>query len=151
MKVDLFDFELDKDLIAKQPANPRDSSRLLDLSVEDTISDRHFYDLPKILRPGDVLVFNDTKVIPARLYGKRGDALVEVTLYHPEDGIRWWSFIKNAKRLKPGDSVRFYTGEISAEESDFSAEVVQKDSEDGVLIKFDCNPDELGKWLEKYG
>lgn len=151
MKVDLFDFELDKDLIAKQPANPRDSSRLLDLSQETGITDRHFYDLPKILRTGDVLVFNDTKVIPARLYGKRGEALVEVTLYHPVDGIRWWSFIKNAKRLKIGDSVRFYTGEISAEASNFSAEVLQKDSEDGVLIKFDCNPDDLGKLLEKYG
>ena len=151
MKVDIFDFELDKDLIAKQPVTPRDSSRLLDLSEEAEITDRHFYDLPKILRKGDVLVFNDTKVIPARLYGKKGEALVEVTLYHPDDGIRWWAFIKNAKRLKVGDSVCFYNADVSAEESDFKAEVLQKDSEDGVLIKFDCNPDELGKKLEQYG
>lgn len=151
MRVDIFDFELDKDLIAKKPANPRDSSRLLDLSEENQIVDRHFYDLPKILRPDDVMVFNDTKVIPARLYGKRGEALVEVTLYHPDDGICWWSFIKNSKRLHPGDVIRFYNADIAADESDFAAEVVQKDSEDGVLIKFDCAPDVLGHQLEKYG
>ena len=151
MKVDIFDFDLDKELIAKQPANPRDSSRLLDLSDENTINDRHFYDLPQLLRAGDVMVFNDTKVIPARLYGQRGEALVEVTLYHPDDGIRWWSFIKNSKRLHIGDEIRFYTAEISAADSQFTAEVVQKDQEDGVLIKFNCAADDLGKLLEQYG
>lgn len=151
MKVDLFDFELDKNLIAKEPVNPRDSSKLLDLSEENKISDRHFYDLPKILKKGDVLVFNDTKVIPARLYGRRQNALVEVTLYHPEDGLQWWSFIKNSKRLHVGDSICFYNSEISAEESDFSATVIQKNDENGVLIKFDCSVDDLGKKLEKYG
>lgn len=151
MKVDIFDFELDKSLIAKEPVNPRDSSRLLDLSKEDEISDRHFYDLPDILQKGDVLVFNDTKVIPARLYGKRGDALVEVTLYHPEDGKAWWSFVKNAKRLKVGDEVKFYTDEITAEDSDFSAIVLEKNGEDGVLLQFTCEVDALGHMLEKYG
>lgn len=151
MKVDIFDFELDKDLIAKQPANPRDTSRLLDLSEENKITDRHFYDLPQILKAGDVMVFNDTKVIPARLYGKRGDALIEVTLYRPEDGIRWWAFVKNSKRLHSGDVAFFYTADISAEESDFSAEILQKDTEDGVLLKFNCEPDILAHKLEQYG
>lgn len=151
MKVDIFDFELDKSLIAKEPVNPRDSSRLLDLSKEDEINDLHFYDLPNILQKGDVLVFNDTKVIPARLYGKRGDALVEVTLYHPEDGKAWWSFVKNAKRLKAGDEVKFYTDEIAAEVSDFSAIVLEKNGEDGVLLQFTCEVDALGRMLEKYG
>lgn len=151
MKVDIFDFDLDKDLIAKAPANPRDTSRLLDLSSDNDIVDRHFYDLPKILRPDDILVFNDTKVIPARLYGARGEALVEVTLYHPDDGIHWWSFIKNAKRLHIGDTIHFYTSQITAENSTFSADVIQKDDEDGVLIKFNCDPDNLGKELEEYG
>ena len=151
MKVDLFDFELDRELIAKQPASPRDSSRLLDLSEEQIITDRHFYDLPKILKAGDIMVFNDTKVIPARLYGKRGEAMVEVTLYHPDDGLSWWSFIKNAKRLHIGDTIRFYTAEISAEESDFCAEVLQKDEEDGVFIRFKCDADSLGAFLKKYG
>ncbi len=151
MKVDIFDFALDKELIAKAPANPRDTSRLLDLSVEGEIHDRHFYDLPQLLRAGDVMVFNDTKVIPARLYGARGEALVEVTLYHPLDGICWWSFIKNSKRLHVGDTIRFYTADIAAENSTFSAEVVQKDVEDGTLIRFNCAPDALGKLLEQYG
>ena len=100
MRVDLFDFELDRDLIASKPASPRDTSKLLDVSSEDGIFDRCFYDLPNILQKGDVLVFNNTKVIPARLYGKRGLAEVEVTLYHPENGLTWWAFIKNSKRLK---------------------------------------------------
>lgn len=151
MKVDIFDFNLDKELIAKAPANPRDHSRLLDLSEENLIHDRHFYDLPQLLHKGDVMVFNDTKVIPARLYGKRGEALVEVTLYHPDDGISWWAFIKNAKRLHIGDTIHFYTAEIAAEDSDFSADVLQKDDEDGVFIRFNCTADALGKNLEKYG
>ena len=151
MKVDLFDFNLPKELIANQPAHPRDHSRLLDLSTEQAIADRRFYDLPDLLHEGDVLVFNDTKVIPARLYGARGEALVEVTLYHPIDGIRWMAFIKNAKRLKPGDTVRFYTDKIPAAESGFSASVIEKQAEDGVLISFDCPPAELAAKLEQYG
>ncbi len=151
MQVDIFDFDLPRECIATQPATPRDSSRLLDLSVENQISDRRFYDLPSLLEEGDVLVFNDTKVIPARLYGARGEALVEVTLYHPVDGIQWWSFIKNAKRLHPGDTIRFYTSEITAENSDFTATVIEKKDEDGVLISFNCPPANLGHMLEQYG
>lgn len=151
MRVDFFDFDLDKSLIAKEPVNPRDASKLLDLSIEGEIHDRHFYDLPDILQKGDVLVFNDTKVIPARLYGKRGDALVEVTLYHPQDGKSWWSFIKNSKRLKPEDIISFYTDEIKPGSSDFSAQVKEKNGEDGVLIEFNCEPDKLGAYLEQYG
>lgn len=151
MKVDIFDFELDRDLIAKEPVNPRDHSKLLDLSTPGQISDRHFYDLPDLLNDGDVLVFNDTKVIPARLYGARGDALVEITLYHPLDGIKWHSFIKNAKRLKPGDIIRFYNDTTAPEQSDFTAMVVEKQNEDGVLIEFSCSPSELGHKLEQYG
>ena len=99
MKVELFDYDLPKELIASQPISPRHASKLLDLSEENTINDRHFSDLPEILQKGDILVCNDTKVIPARLYAKRGDAKVDVTLYHPEDILTWWSFIKNAKRF----------------------------------------------------
>lgn len=151
MKVDLFDFNLDRALIATQPANPRDSSRLLDLSVEGKIYDRHFYDLPDLLQKGDLLVFNDTKVIPARLYGQRGQALVEVTLYHPLDALSWWAFIKNSKRLHVGDVVYFYTDEISAKDSTFSAEIIEKKEDDGVLLRFNCGADILSKNLELYG
>lgn len=151
MRVDLFDFELDKDLIAKEPVTPRDSSKLLDLTEENMINDRHFYDLPDILQKGDVLVFNNTKVIPARLYGKRGEAEVEVTLYHPESGLTWWAFIKNSKRLHPEDVVTFYTSEIAPEQSSFKARVLEKHGEDGVLLEFLCTADELAKKLETYG
>ncbi len=151
MRVDLFDFELDKDLIAKEPVSPRHNSKLLDLSDDMIISDKHFYDLPDILQSGDVLVFNNTKVIPARLYGKRGEAEVEVTLYHPENGQTWWSFIKNSKRLKADDVVSFYTAEISAEKSQFKAKVLEKRGENGVLLEFLCDVKDMSKLLEEYG
>lgn len=151
MRVDIFDFDLDRSLIAEKPANPRDTSKLLDLSKEDAVSDRIFHELPELLNEGDILVFNDTKVIPARLYGQRGEALVEVTLYHPIDGITWNSFIKNAKRLHIGDTVAFYTSEISAADSDFTAEVMEKKGEDGIVLKFNCDPKDLNRLLEKYG
>ena len=151
MKVDLFDFELDRELIASKPVFPRDASRLLDVTNDDIITDRFFYDLPEILQKGDVLVFNNTKVIPARLYGKRGSAEVEVTLYHPENGLIWWAFIKNSKRLHPNDTIVFYTNEISVESSSFKAKVIEKHGEDGVLIEFICNADELSTKLEQYG
>ncbi len=151
MKVDIFDYNLPRELIASQPVTPRHTSKLLDLSDENAIYDRHFSDLPDILQAGDVLVCNDTKVIPARLYAQRGDAKVEVTLYHPVDGLSWWSFIKNAKRLKVGDVIAFYNEEIGITQSSFSATVIQKDVEDGVLLKFNCLTTELPVMLEKFG
>ena len=151
MKVDIFDYNLPRELIASQPVTPRHTSKLLDLSDENAIYDRHFSDLPDILQAGDVLVCNDTKVIPARLYAQRGDAKVEVTLYHPVDGLSWWSFIKNAKRLKVGDVIAFYNEEIGVTQSSFSATVIQKDVEDGVLLKFNCLTTELPVMLEKFG
>lgn len=151
MRVDIFDFDLDKSLIASKPANPRDSSRLLDLSDGQNIIDRRFYDLPDILQKGDLLVFNDTKVIPARLYGAKGQALLELTLYRPETALIWHSFIKNAKRLKPQDIITFYTADISCDESSFKAKVLEKNDEDGVLIEFLCDAENLGALLQQYG
>lgn len=151
MKVDIFDFELDKNLIANQPSDPRDSCKLLDLSTTDEIHDRIFYELPDLLEEGDVLVFNDTKVIPAKLYAQRGLAEVEITLYHPIDGIEWWAFVKNSKRLHIDDTITFYTDEISPEKSDFSAQILEKKTDDGIRLRFNCLPQNLGKQLEKYG
>ena len=151
MKVDIFDFELDKNLIANQPSDPRDSCKLLDLSNSEEIHDRIFYQLPELLEEGDVLVFNDTKVIPAKLYARRGQAEVEVTLYPPVDGIEWWAFIKNSKRLHIDDTISFYTDEISPEQSDFSAQILEKKADDGIRLKFNCLPENLGKQLERYG
>ena len=106
MDVGLFDFDLPQDRIALRPARPRDSARLL-LVEGDEISDRTVLDLPRLLRRGDVLVFNDTRVIPAQLEGKRGEASIGATL-HKREGLRsWWAFARNARRLKPGDRIDF--------------------------------------------
>ena len=109
MKVDQFDFDLPADRIALRPARPRDSARML--VVEETrLSDRRVADLADLLRPGDVLVFNDTRVIPAQLEGVRGAARVGVTL-HKRAGLRsWWAFVRNAKRVRDGDVVEFGHG-----------------------------------------
>ena len=151
MKVDIFDFELNKNLIANQPCEPRDACKLLDLTNPDSICDRFFYELPNLLEEGDILVFNDTKVIPGRLYARRGNAEVEVTLYHPVDGIKWWAFIKNSKRLHAGDTIIFYTDEISPKTSSFTAQIIEKKADDGVCISFNCKPENLSKLLEEYG
>lgn len=106
MRVDLFDFHLPEDRIALRPADPRDSARMLVLDGE-TMADRVVSDLPDCLRPGDVLVFNDTRVIPAQLEGKRGEAKIGATLHKRESLRQWRAFVRNAKRLKDGDRIDF--------------------------------------------
>jgi S-adenosylmethionine:tRNA ribosyltransferase-isomerase len=107
MKVDLFDFELPPERIALRPARPRDSAKMLVVNGEESFADRIVSDLPQLLDPGDVLVFNDTRVIPAQLAGRRGDAKIGATLHKRIDLRRWQAFVKNAKRLKPGDQIEF--------------------------------------------
>lgn len=107
MRVDLFDFELPTDLIALRPARPRDTARMLVADGDSTFADRSVSDLPALLRKGDVLVFNDTRVIPAQLEGTRGQAKIGVTLHKRIDLRRWQAFIRNSKRLKPGDAINF--------------------------------------------
>ncbi len=109
MRVDLFDFDLPQELIALRPASPRDSARLLHVQG-DVFADKIVRDLPSLLNPGDCLVFNDTRVIPAQLEGRRGDAKIGATL-HKREGLRTWrAFVKNAKRLKEVDQVIFGGG-----------------------------------------
>lgn len=107
MRVDLFDFELPPESIALRPARPRDAARMLVVEGPDGIVDRHVRDLPSCLRPGDVLVFNDTRVIPAQLEGTRGEARIGATLHKRIDLRRWQAFVRNAKRLKVGDRIIF--------------------------------------------
>jgi S-adenosylmethionine:tRNA ribosyltransferase-isomerase len=117
MRVDLFDFELPPELIALRPARPRDSARLLLAVGEGAFQDLTVRDLPGLLRAGDVLVFNDTRVIPAQLEGRRGEARIGVTLHKRIDLRRWQAFVRNAKRLRAGDIVEFANGvATSAEE-----------------------------------
>jgi S-adenosylmethionine:tRNA ribosyltransferase-isomerase len=106
MNVDLFDFELPPERIALRPAEPRDAARML-LVEGDRIADHGVRDLPSLLRAGDCLVFNDTRVIPAQLEGTRGDARIGATL-HKREGLREWrAFVRNARRLRDGDTIDF--------------------------------------------
>jgi len=106
MRVDLFDFDLPADNIALRPVAPRDAARMLVAGPGD-LADCHVRDLPSLLRAGDVLVFNDTRVIPAQLEGTRGEARIGATLHKRIDLRRWQAFVKNGKRLRVGDAIAF--------------------------------------------
>ena len=116
MRVDAFDFELPPERIALRPVAPRDAARMLVVDAGG-MADRVVRDLPSILRAGDCLVFNDTRVIPAQLEGQRGDAKIGATL-HKREGLRSWrAFVRNAKRLRDGDVIDFGKG-VAATASD---------------------------------
>ena len=116
MRVDDFDFDLPEGRIALRPARPRDAARML-VVQKDAMRDMGVRDLPSLLRPGDCLVFNDTRVIPAQLEGRRGDARIGATLHKRIDLRRWQAFVRNAKRLRVGETVEFGLGvEAVAEE-----------------------------------
>jgi S-adenosylmethionine:tRNA ribosyltransferase-isomerase len=141
MRVDDFDFELPRHLIADHPMEPRDAARLL--VVGPALADRRVLDLPELLRPGDLLVANDTRVIPARLVGMRGAARVEVTLHRDLGGGVWRAFAKGAKRLKPGDALDFGEG--------FAAAVAAKHEEGDITLRFDHEGGALSDALERLG
>ncbi|MEQ7874813.1 tRNA preQ1(34) S-adenosylmethionine ribosyltransferase-isomerase QueA [Sphingomonas sp. ASV193] len=127
MRVDLFDFDLPSERIALRPARPRDSARML-LVDGDRIADRAVLDLPDLLQPGDVLVFNDTRVIPAQLEGKRGEASIGATL-HKREGLRsWWAFVRNARRIRLGDVIDFGNG--------VRATAAEKGDDGAILLAF---------------
>jgi S-adenosylmethionine:tRNA ribosyltransferase-isomerase len=127
MRVDLFDFDLPTDRIALRPARPRDAARML-LVEGSCLSDRGVIDLSNILGPGDVLVFNDTRVIPAQLEGRRGEAKVGATL-HKREGVRsWWAFVRNSKRVRDGDVIEFG--------NEVKASAVARDDEGAILLQF---------------
>jgi S-adenosylmethionine:tRNA ribosyltransferase-isomerase len=113
MRVDLFDFDLPPENIALRPARPRDAAKLLHVASGAPLTDHIVRDLPTLLRAGDVLVFNDTRVIPAQLEGRRGEARIGATLHKRLDLRRWQAFIRNGKRLKQGDTIDF-GAEVSA-------------------------------------
>ena len=116
MNVDLFDFALPPERIALRPASPRDAARLLVLAGGE-MRDRTMRDLPRELRAGDLLVFNDTRVIAAQLDGVRGEAKVGATLHLREGPRRWRAFVRNGRRLREGDAIDFGQG-VAATASD---------------------------------
>jgi S-adenosylmethionine:tRNA ribosyltransferase-isomerase len=138
-----FDFDLPRDLIADRPAEPRDAARLLVVPACGGLQDRRIADLPDLLRPGDLLVSNDTKVIPARLVGRRGAATVEITLAHDLGGGTWQAFAKGARRLHPGDRIEFA--------DDFAAAVIGKDPEGSVRLRFEVEGAAFAAALARHG
>jgi S-adenosylmethionine:tRNA ribosyltransferase-isomerase len=127
MRLSDFDFDLPAERIALRPARPRDSARLLVVRGAE-IADRHVLDLPALLEPGDVLVFNDTQVIPAQLEGRRGEASIGATLHKRTAAREWQAFLRNARRVRVGDTIDFGEG--------VAASVVEKASDGSALLHF---------------
>ncbi|MCC3860106.1 tRNA preQ1(34) S-adenosylmethionine ribosyltransferase-isomerase QueA [Pseudemcibacter aquimaris] len=142
MKVDQFDFELPKELIAIRPAPSRDGARLLVVNGK-SISDSKVTELPDNINPGDLMIFNDTRVIPARLKGKRGIAKMELTLHMNMTGGVWKAFAKPAKKLKVADVINFDGG--------LDALCTHKGDAGEVTIKFNKSDDELSDALKTAG
>lgn len=146
MRTDLFDFELPESAIALRPASPRDSARMLVIQPDMGLLDRGVRDLPDLLRPGDALVFNDTRVIPAALEGQRlrGDvsASISFNLVKRTGQNSWDAFARPAKRLLPGDRVRFGNGSNVCLASALDATVSAKGEGGAVSLAFDlAGPD----------
>jgi len=142
MRVDLFDFELPEDLIAQRPMVPRDAARLLDVT-SDGLHDRTVRDLPELLRKGDLLVFNDTRVIPARLIGTRpGGGKVEALLIRDLGGGRWLCMARPGKRLRVGGTLAFAT---------LGATVEARNEDGSIVLAFDRTGHEFITALEQSG
>jgi S-adenosylmethionine:tRNA ribosyltransferase-isomerase len=141
--LDDFDFPLPRELIADRPCEPREMARLLHIPAAGPVADRHVADLPDLLRAGDLMVCNDTRVIPARLVGRRGAATVEVTLHRDEGGGSWRAFARGARRLRLGDRVDFA--------EDFAATVAQKHPEGDLTLRFDVEGAAFHAALARHG
>lgn len=156
MRLSDFDFELPQERIALRPACPRDSARLLVVRPGSGLEDRCIVDLPGLLNPGDVLVFNDTKVIPARLFGVRERdgtrASVEATLHKRVAPDRWTAFVRPGKRLRPGDRIRFgETSDMACMLNVLDATLVSKGEDGEVTLAFDLSGPALDSAIAELG
>ncbi|MGV1833399.1 tRNA preQ1(34) S-adenosylmethionine ribosyltransferase-isomerase QueA [Rhizobium rhizogenes] len=158
MRVDLFDFDLPDERIALRPAEPRDSARLLvvDPNAEMVLSDRQIRDLSSYLRPGDAIVFNDTKVIPAQLEGIRHregapGQQVSATLHMRATPDRWKAFAKPGKRIKIGDRIQFGHGENVCALGALDAVVEEKGEGGEITLRFDLSGPALDEAIAAVG
>ena len=155
MRVDLFDFDLPEERIALRPANPRDAAKLLVVRPQGMFEDRVVRDLPSLLDPGDLLVFNDTKVIPAQLTGirRRGDASAQVdaTLHMRVSPDRWLAFVRPGKRVAAGDRIHFGHDGNSCFLGQLDATVIEKHEGGEVLLAFDLSGPFLDEALHAVG
>ncbi len=143
MRLSDFDFDLPPGRIAHQPARPRDASRLL--VVGHSLQDRFIRDLPSLLRPGDVLVANNTRVIPAQLAARRGTARIGLTLDQPRPDGSWHALARNARRLRPGDTLTFEGA------PDLEAVLLSRDDDGGVVVRFNQADAAFGEALGRAG
>jgi S-adenosylmethionine:tRNA ribosyltransferase-isomerase len=134
MRLSDFDFDLPPERIAQHPARPRDAARLLHVA-RDGLADRIVRDLPSLLRPGDVLVVNDTRVIPAQFTARRGDARIGITLDQPRSDGTWHALARNARRLRDGDELTFEGSDT------LRARVLARDPDGGVTLAFNRHDD----------
>lgn len=142
MDVAAFDFDLPSDRIAQHPAQPRESARLLRVDGPD-LKDHRIADLPLLVGPSDVVVVNDTKVIPARLFGRRGEAGIEVTLHKAIGDGDWLAFARPAKKLHEGDTILFEEG--------LSASVAEKRDAGEVRLVFTLKGDAFYTAIDRAG
>ena len=147
MRVSDFDFHLPEDRIALRPARPRDSARMLVIG-DDGLVDAGVADLPGLLCAGDIMVFNDTRVIPARLHGirqadgRRGEARIELLLHKRVDGQEWQAFARPGKRLRPGDRIHM---------ANLVAQVMMRGEGGELLVRFDRSGRDLDLAIMEHG
>ena len=155
MRTDLFDFELPADSIALRPASPRDSARMLVVQPGAALDDRVVVDLPLLLEPGDQLVVNDTRVISAQLKGRRigrdAEPKIEATLIKRLDGSRWQALVRPAKKLSPGDVVRFGNEGKVCLLGHLDAQVEQKGDDGEVTLSFSFHGPTLDQAIADLG
>jgi S-adenosylmethionine:tRNA ribosyltransferase-isomerase len=155
MRTDVFDFELPPERIALRPVHPRDSARMLVVAPDGVLRDRTVADLPKWLEPGDQLVVNDTKVIPAQLAGRRigreTEPKIEATLIKRLDGSRWQALVKPAKKLSQGDVVRFGNEGRVCLLGHLDAQVEHKGDEGEVTLSFSFHGPTLDQAIADLG
>ncbi len=163
MKLSDFDFDLPEELIALRPARPRDAARMLvvrprkEAPAAPELEDRVFRDLPAYLRPGDVLVFNDTKVIPARLTGRRvrdgagGMPKVTLNLHKREGEATWRAFARPAKKLAPGDRIMFGMSGMGCSVDELWGEVIGKGEGGEIVLRLSAPGQALDAALERVG
>jgi S-adenosylmethionine:tRNA ribosyltransferase-isomerase len=155
MRTDLFDFELPASHIALRPANPRDAARMLVVRPGEALRDEGVADLPRWLDPGDQLVVNDTRVIAAQLSGRRigreSEPRIEATLIKRLDGARWQALVRPAKKLSPGDRIRFGNEGRVCLLGHLDAEVEHKGQEGEVTLSFSFHGPTLDQAIADLG
>ncbi|MEO5323648.1 tRNA preQ1(34) S-adenosylmethionine ribosyltransferase-isomerase QueA [Mesorhizobium sp. CC13] len=155
MRVDLFDFDLPEERIALRPAEPRDTARLLCVRPGEALADLSVRDLPSLLEPGDVLVLNDTRVIPAQLKGRRvrGEAVahVDATLHMRTAPDRWLAFMRPGKRVAVGDRIQFGHDSEACMLGQLDATVIEKGEAGEALLAFELSGPALDEALHAVG